>query len=111
MDVHILNGDALAGYFPFEGEKIICRECLIDGPLYGRLPDDFFEIRAAYISDSFHVPAEDYFRNLKSEFDRLENIPHALSINVWFEHDLFCQANLWFMLCSNIFRFTVWHQR
>ena len=35
--VHILNGDALLDRFPFgiEGEKIIMRECLIDGNIKG----------------------------------------------------------------------------
>ena len=98
MDVHVLNGDALAEKFPFPGEIIVCREALVDGPVDARTCDAFFEQRAEFISDSFQADKTTYFNKVKSEFDRLANVGHSSPIHLWFEHDLFCQVNLWFTI-------------
>lgn len=98
MNVHVLNGDALAGGFPFPGEIIICREALIDGPVDATNLDSFFEERADFIADSFAADKAEYFSRVKTEFDRLSNIQPSSPIHLWFEHDLFCQVNLWFVI-------------
>lgn len=99
MEIHVLNGGALAEKFPdLNGQQVICREALIDGPVHADNFDDFFFDRAAFISETFNVPAEDYFDQVKSEYDQLATIADDATINLWFEHDLFCQGNLWFTL-------------
>jgi len=97
MIYHILNGDALAYQFPLEGEVIVCRECLIDGDLSGADLPAFFKSRAAYISGTFEEREESYYEGVVPEFEKILRISAGSEINLWFEDDLFCQANLWFV--------------
>jgi hypothetical protein len=98
MEVHVLNGDALAGGFPFRGEIIICRECLIEGPIQAPTLEEFWNTRASYLSDAFNGHGPSYFTDVSSELCKLQKQKPDAAINLWFEHDLFCQANLWFIL-------------
>ena len=98
---HILNGDALKTQLPteLEGEIIVTRECLIDGNLAGNDLDTFFANRAAFIAQTYEGFSEaDYHKGSVGEFERMKHIPPAADINLWFEHDLFCQANFWFVV-------------
>lgn len=98
-EIHVLNGDALAQKFPaLSGEIVVCREALIEGPIHAPAFEDFFLDRAAFISETFNASAEEYFDNVKREFDRLSDVAENAIVNLWFEHDLFCQINLWFTL-------------
>ncbi|MDB4438762.1 DUF1835 domain-containing protein [bacterium] len=100
--VHILNGDALLDRFPsgIEGEKIIMRECLIDGNIKGDNLEDFFKNRTAYISSEGWIDSEsEYYDKSASEINKLYNISEEANVYLWFEEDLFCQVNMWF-ICS-----------
>lgn len=92
---HILNGDCLAEKFPKlpDGEIIIWREGLVEGPLPER---DFFKAREDYIS-SF-VDNSGYQLKVVSEFKKIQNIPEGSEVYFWFEDDLFCQVNFWFLV-------------
>ena len=107
-EYHILNGDALKERFPstISGEIIIARECLVDGNINAPNLEEFFALRAEYISqlDTKYAPG-DYYRDTVSEFERIKNIPTQSIINLWFEDDLFCQVNLWFV-CSLLHNYT-----
>lgn len=100
MDTNILNGDALvdrmeaAGF----GQLIVCREALIDGPVDAANMDEFWKIRAAFIADNFEPEQENYYDYVVAEFDKLKEIQPGSNINLWFGDDLFCQANLWFLV-------------
>jgi hypothetical protein len=96
MIYHVLNGDGLAGGFDFEGEKIVCRECLIEGETKAENLDDFWKIRADFIKN-FHQ-ANDYNDKVKSEFEKLEKLQSNDEVNLWFGNEAFCQVNLWFVL-------------
>lgn len=98
---HILNGDALAELFPshLSGEIIVARECLIEGSLDGDDLETFFSNRARFIGELDPDTLEkDYYRKSKEEFKKILDIPENSSIFLWFEDDLFCQANLWFVI-------------
>lgn len=98
---HILNGDCLARQLQqsgIPGELIICRECLIDGNLSGNTLPDFWNTRAHYIATTYHDTEENYFHKVATEFEKITAIPHHATIHLWFEDDLFCQTNLWFIL-------------
>ncbi|AZA74697.1 DUF1835 domain-containing protein [Chryseobacterium indoltheticum] len=86
---HILNGDCLAEKFPknMEGEIIIWREALIDGPVSD---NNFFENRKKFITEN-HDSESDYEELVVKEFQRIQNIPEDSSVFFWFEDDLFCQ--------------------
>jgi hypothetical protein len=101
MTYHILNGDCLAGQLEqtnLEGVIITCRECLVEGPSQSGSLDDFYLDRAAYIQKTYDDGAENYFQKIVSEFSRIQSIPTTSEICLWFEHDLFCQVNMWFVM-------------
>ena len=96
---HILNGDALLERFPksIPGERIVARECLVDGDVDGAYPDPFFSNRAVFLSRTYGEPEQSYFDNVVPEFQKMESINSGSEINLWFEDDLFCQVNFWFV--------------
>ncbi len=99
--MHILPGDSLVETFKetnIEGEIIVCRECLIDGNLSAENLEDFWRIRENYLSKTYIEVENQYKINVKSEFEKLLNVPKNIEVNLWFEYELFCQANMWFCL-------------
>ena len=98
MEVHVLNGDALREHFPKEGKIIICRECMIEGPVQQELSTTFWNNRSRYLAEAFNSTESFYIEKVKPEIEKLLSIPSNATINLWFEHDLFCQTNLWFII-------------
>lgn len=101
MSFHILNGDSLAQTFAqsnIPGHRIICRECLIDGPAQAADLDNFWAIRANFIAQGYGEAREKYYDKVVKELDQIQRLPEEAEINLWFEDDLFCQSNMWFML-------------
>ncbi len=101
MIVHILNGDALAEKFPkeaIEGELIVFRECLVEGPLKEDTLEAFWQARSGFIGKTYGETEEGYFLKVVEEVSRLGHVPAGSEVNLWFEHDLFCQVNTWFLL-------------
>lgn len=97
MNTHVLNGDALATGFPFEGNIIVCRECLIEGPVNTKSFDAFWNNRAKFITQNFEADGLKYQQDVRNEFEKLKTLSGS-TIHLWFEHDLFCQVNMWFTL-------------
>ena len=97
---HILNGDALKEQFPsnIQGEPIVCRECLITGDVKGDSLTEFYAARAKFISEQYDTTESDYGQKVVTEFNKIQNIENDSEINLWFEDDLFCQVNFWFIL-------------
>src|SRR5690349_21920797 len=97
MVYHILNGDSLAYSFPearIQGDIIVVREALVDGDLSGDNLHEFWQSRAKY-----HRSTETRYRNdIVSEFEKILNAPDNSEFNLWFEYDLFCQVNMWFVI-------------
>lgn len=101
MTFHILNGDALAERFPSEidGERIIFRECLIEGPLEIESLDRFLDARDNYLSSTYPWNAPDYYTKfVKPELQKVAHIPNGSDVYLWFEEDLFCLMNAWFVM-------------
>ncbi|MBK7872610.1 MAG: hypothetical protein IPJ74_18975 [Saprospiraceae bacterium] len=103
MQIHVLTGDALAELFSLsgiEGSTIISRECLIEGPISsdGKDLSAFWQMRADYLTTDTPEEKEFYFEKVAKEFEKLLDLPAGSEINLWFEFDLFCQANMWFVL-------------
>ncbi|WP_411812635.1 hypothetical protein ACLB9Y_06185 [Chryseobacterium scophthalmum] len=95
---HILNGDCLAEKFPknLEGESMIWREALIDGPVSD---NNFFENRKKFIAENYDAERS-YDELVIKEFQRIQNIPEDSDVFFWFEDDLFCQVNFWFLISN-----------
>ncbi|MBK7706277.1 MAG: DUF1835 domain-containing protein [Acidobacteria bacterium] len=101
MIVHVLNGDCLLEPFAaagLNGEPLVFRECLIEGPIDARERDDFWNARAAFLKESYDAEADDYRLNLANKAEALVKLSDKDEVCLWFGDDLFCQANMWFCL-------------
>ncbi|MGV3589939.1 MAG: DUF1835 domain-containing protein [Adhaeribacter sp.] len=97
MVYNILNGDSLAYSFPdakIAGDVIVVREALIDGDLSGNNLHDFWQTRAKYM----RITEPEYNNSVVKEFEKIINAPDNSEFNLWFEYDLFCQVNMWFVI-------------
>lgn len=97
MVYNILNGDSLAYSFPdakIDGEIIVVREALIDGVFSGDNLHEFWQTRARAIG----ITEAEYNSSVVKEFEKIRDAPENSSFNLWFEYDLFCQVNMWFVL-------------
>lgn len=97
MICNILNGDSLAYSFPdakIEGEIIVAREALIDGDLSGNDLQAFWHSRARYLG----LTEAEYHDQIAIEFEKIMSAPDDSEFNLWFEYDLFCQVNMWFVI-------------
>lgn len=98
---HILNGDCLEEQLrqtKIHSNLIIFRECLIEGPLNGESNSLFLETRAEFIAKTFQISTEDYFSKTAQEIQKIERLPEHAEVYLWFENDLFCQVNMWFVI-------------
>ena len=99
--LHILNGDALASTFPTDihGEKAIARECLVDGPVEAHSLEELWVIRNQFLTPGTSVDSvENYFNKTVPEFEKILTVSSDSRVYCWFELDLFCQVNLWFVM-------------
>lgn len=99
--VHITNGDALSERLhelEIDGTILTMRELMMDGPLDSSHGwKGFFKAREAYIYRQFgrDLSYKDY---VLSELNKMQQIFNESIVCFWFEDDLFCQANWWFLL-------------
>jgi len=98
--IHILNGDLLKAQFPesIPGDIIVARECLVDGNVKGINSDELFATRAKFLSQYYGGTEQDYYEKTVTEFQKIISINDDSDINLWFEDDLFCQVNFWFIV-------------
>ncbi|MEB2779677.1 DUF1835 domain-containing protein [Algoriphagus sp. C2-6-M1] len=98
--LHVLNGDSLASSLPasIPGEYAVVRECLVDGPVSAHSIEELWVIRNKYLSTTYPAASEeDYFSKVVPEFEKILTASTETKVYLWFEHDLFCQVNLWFV--------------
>ncbi|POY35608.1 hypothetical protein C3K47_14525 [Solitalea longa] len=101
MILHVLNGDALLPNFKrcfFDGDVMIWRECLIEGPVSASNEEDFWNQRTNYISTTYQVPEKEYRHQVVEKLYKIAQPFKYKEINLWFEFDLFCQANMVYIL-------------
>lgn len=96
MTIHILNGDAMLPTFQetnIEGDVLIWREALSEGPLIADICGlEFWQMRSEWIGKTYGEPKAGYNQKMLDELAKLDNT--YSEIILWFEFDLFCQANL-----------------
>jgi hypothetical protein len=94
--LHILNGDSTAHGFEqtgLEGDLLVWREILSQGPLLENISSaDFWKAREGWICKIFNDMPAHYQEYVLNPLEKLSK-PYA-EINLWFEFDLHCQANL-----------------
>ena len=103
--LHILNGDSLLHRFPdkITGQKLVMRECLMDGPVGASLEQDldlFFKDRVTFLGalTDQDISEEKYLKEVGDLFEKIQSTTDNNNLYLWFEHDLFCQVNSWFIL-------------
>ena len=77
------------------------RECLIDGPNSGNTLEQFFKTRSLFIGETYGNSEKKYEDHVIPEITKIAQISEG-EVNLWFEDDLFCQVNLWFV-CSLLY--------
>lgn len=101
MIVHVLPGDAYADAFRetgLEGEVAVFRECLVDGEVGGESLAEFWRNREKFLTASYPDPGKPYAEFVVDEIEKFANAGVGDEVNLWFEYDLFCNANYWFCL-------------
>jgi hypothetical protein len=100
--LHIHNGDssaATARDAQIPGDHIAWREALVCGPAPSGLNErEFIEVRAAHLANAYAVPIEKCRADLRAMHDALASFPEHDEVVLWFEHDLFCQVQLIYLL-------------
>lgn len=101
MILHVLSGDSLLPPFleaGIPGDVAVFRECLCDGPVKAVSLYELFRTRDEYLSGEDTSKAGFYSEHVKPEIEKIFDSPEETEICLWFEHELFCQVNLWFLL-------------
>ncbi|HKQ51982.1 MAG TPA: hypothetical protein VJT74_06425 [Pyrinomonadaceae bacterium] len=81
------------------GEHLVWREALIAGPTPGNSSaDEWRELRARHLADAYGVDYEECERVLAAQEESLERFREHEEVVLWFEHDLFCQTLLVYLL-------------
>ena len=93
--LHLLNGDATAAVFPdtLPGERAVWRDILMEGP-----PDGDADTRAAWLAPRLGVSRDAYANGWREGLATLGRGKEHDEVVLWFERDLFCATNLWFVL-------------
>lgn len=101
--LHVVNGDSTAEILKqsnLQGEIIVWRELLCEGPLEKEVgSDDFWMKRYDYFKNNFGVERLEYYDKTIKEIIQLEDLEGVNEVILWFEFDLFCQINL-MAVCS-----------
>jgi hypothetical protein len=100
--LHIHNGDSsanIAKQSSLPGEHFAWRESLITGPTpAGVVGNEWRSVRAQHLSKAYGVDLQECERGLLDHEKKLSSFAEHEEVVLWFEHDLFCQTNLLFLL-------------
>jgi hypothetical protein len=104
--MHVLNGDSLLHSFQatgLAGEIVVWREGFSEGPLKVVIDTEFWILRQNWLEKEYGIRLPDnlgYYHMVVAEFEKLSRYDAYDEVVFWFEHDLFCQINLIFLLAS-----------
>ena len=100
--LHVHNGDSSADtakQSSLAGEHFAWRESLITGPTPAGLSDEAWRrIRAQHLSEAYGVDEEECEQSLLRQEQTLASFAQHEEVVLWFEHDLFCQVHLIYLL-------------
>ena len=100
--LHIHNGDSTANTMKesgFPGEHFPFREALATGPTpQGLSQDEWLSVRAEFLSEASEMDAANVRGDLSAQDEKLARASASDEVILWFEHDLFCQINLIYLL-------------
>ncbi|MFY9556492.1 MAG: hypothetical protein WAV47_17395, partial [Blastocatellia bacterium] len=100
--LHIHNGDSTANTlkeFDFPGDHIAFQEVLMAGPTPSGLSAAAWqEVRAKFLSEEYELRVEECQKRLVEQDAALRSFSEHEETIFWFEHDLFCQIHLIYLL-------------
>jgi hypothetical protein len=99
--IALLNGDCLAEQLKdakLPLERIVFREALVSGPLGGATWEEFWETRIGFLTQNYGATAQAVQEKTVAEAEKIRSLTDGVELSLWFEDDLFCQVNLWFIL-------------
>lgn len=99
--LHILNGEATEATLSqtaIGGDRFSFRDALIAGPAPAVNGSDWRRIRAAHLAEAYGVEVEKCENDFARQQQIFESFNDHEEVTLWFESDLFCQANLLYVL-------------
>src|SRR5438132_385213 len=100
--LHIHGGESSANtarQSTIPGEHVGWREALIYGPAPSAVAGlEWRKLRARHLLDYYGGDLQKYEADLLSQEETLTTFSGHDEVVLWFEHDLFCQANLLYLL-------------
>ncbi len=99
--LHILNGEsteATLSQTAIGGERFSFRDALIAGPAPAVNGSDWRRIRATHLAEAYGVEFETCENGFARQQQVFESFKDYEEVTLWFESDLFCQANLLYVL-------------
>jgi len=99
--LHLLNGEsteAVLAQTDLGGDRFFFRDALIAGPTPAVNGLDWRRIRAAHLAEAYGVEFEKCENNFARQQQLFESFNDHEEVTLWFESDLFCQANLLYVL-------------
>jgi hypothetical protein len=100
--LQIFDGDSSAGTARnanLPGQHLAWREALICGPAPNNLSEaEFLEVRAQHLASTYGADLHRVRGELRAQHDALASFRDHEEVVLWFEHDLFCQVHLVYLL-------------
>src|SRR6185436_19104206 len=100
--LHIHNGDSSAETLrqsALPGEHFAFREALIEGPTpAGVTGEEWYKLRSSHLADFYGPDLTETENELRKQEQQLASFAEHDEVILWFEHDLFCQTNLLYLL-------------
>jgi hypothetical protein len=100
--LHVLNGDVTATVFAaagLPGDVLVWRDILVEGPLTAEWTEPTaLAARAAFLAERLAIDPKLYLRGVREQEEGLAGALRHDEVVLWFEQDLFCAVNLWYLL-------------
>lgn len=100
--LHIVNGDVVADKLKqgaLQGDILVWREIYTVGPVFEEMNKEaHLTLRAKYLEQNLGIPAKEYVATCKQQEEQLAQFRKYDEVVLWFEHDLFDQTMLCYLL-------------
>lgn len=100
--LHIVNGDSVGDKLRqgnIQGDILVWRELYSFGPVFTKMDEpDHRRTRARYLEQTLGIPEKEYIETCESQERKLQDFRKYDEVVLWFEHDLFDQTMLAYLL-------------
>ncbi|WP_077568708.1 sigma-70 family RNA polymerase sigma factor [Paenibacillus ihbetae] len=100
--LHIVNGDSVGDKLKqgnIQGDILVWRELYSFGPVFPKMDEpDYRRTRARYLEQTLGIPRKEYIETCELQERKLQDFRKYDEVVLWFEHDLFDQTMLAYLL-------------